>query len=70
MAQARKQKTINVNGHIIKMVVNRKSRGGHGGYSATVTDNRGNEMKVRHINVIQAQEAQDYAFVKFVKQYA
>lgn len=69
MAQT-KQMTINVNGHIIKMVVRQKTQVGNlAGYSARISDNKGNEMHIRHIQRIRFSEAQDIAFVKFVKQY-
>ena len=60
------QRTININGHKIKLRVNRKN----GGFIRGVaTDNRGNKLVIPGLFGPTLTDAQDSLFVAFVKQY-
>ena len=64
------QETFNVNGHKITVVIKRRSQvGNFAGYAADITDNKGNEMNIPSIHKLLPEEAQEYAYVKFVQEH-
>jgi len=64
-----KVEKFDVDGHVIMVRVRRKTHmHGHNGYRAWVKDNRGEEMKIDHINVLWPDEAIERAYVRFVKE--
>jgi len=64
------QETFDVEGHRITVVIKRKSQvGNFAGYRAEVSDNRGNSLDIPHINKLFPEEAQEYAYVKFVQKF-
>lgn len=69
MAQ-RKQKTFNVDGHKITVTVTRKTyMHSNNGFKMHVVDNRGNELKIPHYFVLEANKAIEKAYFDFVEKY-
>lgn len=64
------QETFDVEGHKITVVIKmRTSLGNFIGYAADVYDNRGNKLNIPMINKLYAEEAQEIAYVRFVKEF-
>jgi len=64
------QKTFNVNGHKITVVIKTRTNVGNFiGYSAEVTDNLGNSLKIPMIANLNFKSAQETAYVRFVQKY-
>ncbi len=63
------QHTVIVEDHKITIKARQRTRMGNVvGFSALVTDNRGREMKIPHINTYRVDTALDIAYAKFVKE--
>lgn len=64
------QQTFNVNGHKITVVIKiRTSLGNFIGYAAEVYDNKRHKLNIPMINKLHAEDAQEIAYVRFVKEF-
>lgn len=64
------QETFNIDEVKITVVVKMRTRvGNFTGYSAKITDNKGHEMTISCINKLRAEDAQEIAYVRFVKKF-
>ena len=70
MKHTRRQRTISVGDHKITVVTTAKTWvRNFVGFRAVVRDNRGNELKIDHLDVLERNVAEDIAFARFVERF-